>query len=51
MIKITVYTVPGRPVFHVPLQTTAEQVRDLVLRKWGWIGIYLTHSWGGEVVG
>ncbi len=51
MIQITVYTVPGRPVFQVPLETTADQVRRMVLSRWGWIGIYITHSWGGEIVG
>jgi hypothetical protein len=50
MIRITVFTVPGHPVFEVPLDTTTDKVREMVLRRWGWIGIYQTHSWGGEVV-
>ncbi len=50
MIQITVYTVSGRPVFLVPLKTTADQVRQMVMRNWGWLGMYITHSWGGEVV-
>ncbi len=50
MIRITVYTVPGRPVFDVSLDTTTEQVREIVLKRWGWIGMYQTHSWGGEII-
>jgi hypothetical protein len=50
MIRITVFTAPGCPTFEVPLETTPGKVRDIVLRKWGWLGMYITHSWGGEVV-